>query len=615
MATTILRSTTSVRLRFLLDATGLTSSSAGLIISTICDNEATATAYTQAAGNIETISAIGTYAAPSSGKIRFAEVDATNHPGLYEIQIADARLNVTNSRTLVITCSGAGLPATGIHYEVDLEGARNVRAIEANAINAAAIASDAITDAKIANNAFTSGKFASGAFDSVWSVSARTVTGGSVDTVTSVIDAVVASTVNDKTGFSLDSNGLNGVTLPANIITASSIASNAITADKIADNALTSSKFAAGAFDAVWTVASRTLSAFGFSVTVGTNNDKTGYSLTQTFPTNFATLGINSSGHVSRVTLVDTTTTNTDMRGTDNALLASGYTAPPTPNQIMGGLVTGSQPAGSLARFVRDIKNGDLLFEGQIVSATTDKAILDAGATTVCVGQAISIGEEGDAERQTRFVTAFDPATKEITLDRPWCVVPSNGADYQVKTLRNPLVGDRTKVLTGGFNEAIADTFDVLDTLTEDSSGLRYTAKALEQAPAGGGGGGATIIVQPIVGEVPERMNGLTIRTFNGENFTAIVGGVDNLGNLIDWTQISNIEFVVDDQAGNDLATIADANITKEETFFSVTIPAAANVVPTGRNSIAYRWSVRDATSKVVILQGQVIVSRTALID
>jgi hypothetical protein len=560
MATTILRSTTSVRLRFLLDQTGLSSSSAGLIISTICDNEATATVYTQAAGNIETISAIGTYAAPSSGKIRFAEVDATNHPGLYEIQIADARLNVTNSRTLVITCSGAGLPATGIHYEVDLEGARNVRAIEANAINATAIASDAITDAKIANNAFTSGKFASGAFDSVWSVSARTVTGGSVDTVASVIDAVVASTVNDKTGFSLDSTGLNGVTLPANIITASSIASNAITADKIASNTITDAKIADNALTAA----------------------------------KFATSSLNGKG---------------------DWLLASNYTAPPTPNQIMGGLVTGSQPAGSLARFVRDIKNGDLLFEGQIVSATTDKAILDAGATTVCVGQAISIGEEGDAERQTRFVTAFDPATKEITLDRQWCVVPSNGADYQVKTLRNPLVGDRTKVLSGGFNEAIADTFDVLDTLTEDSSGLRYTAKALEQAPAGGGGGGGTIIVQPIVGSTPERTAGATIRTFNGENYPATVSGVDAQGNVIDWTTLSNLEFVIDDQEGTDLAVIADANITKQTTFFSVVIPAAANIVPTGRNSIAYRWSIRNATSKVVALQGQVIVSRTALID
>jgi hypothetical protein len=62
-------------------------------------------------------------------------------------------------------------------------------------------------------------------------------------------------------------------------------------------------------------------------VTVGTNNDKTGYSLTQAFPANFASLGINASGHISRVTLVDTTTTNTDMRGTDGAALASSWTS------------------------------------------------------------------------------------------------------------------------------------------------------------------------------------------------------------------------------------------------------------------------------------------------
>ena len=46
-----------------------------------------------------------------------------------------------------------------------------------------------------------------------------------------------------------------------------------------------------------------------------------------TFPANFAALGIDASGHVSRVTLVDTTTANTDMRGTDNAALASAWTA------------------------------------------------------------------------------------------------------------------------------------------------------------------------------------------------------------------------------------------------------------------------------------------------
>lgn len=87
--------------------TGLTSASAGLIISTIANNEATATVYAQASSNIETITTLGTYAAPTASKCRFKEVDATNHPGLYEIQIADARFAVSNARNLIVTVSGA----------------------------------------------------------------------------------------------------------------------------------------------------------------------------------------------------------------------------------------------------------------------------------------------------------------------------------------------------------------------------------------------------------------------------------------------------------------------------------------------------------------------------
>jgi len=87
--------------------TGLTHSSSGLIISTICDNEASATAYTAAGSTIETITTLGTYAAPTATKCRFKEVDSTNHPGLYEIQLADARFSVASAKTLRITISGA----------------------------------------------------------------------------------------------------------------------------------------------------------------------------------------------------------------------------------------------------------------------------------------------------------------------------------------------------------------------------------------------------------------------------------------------------------------------------------------------------------------------------
>jgi len=87
--------------------TGLDHSSSGLIISTIADVEASATAYTVAAGNVETISTLGTFAAPTSGKCRFKAVDGTNHPGLYEFQFDNGRFSVASARRLVVSVTGA----------------------------------------------------------------------------------------------------------------------------------------------------------------------------------------------------------------------------------------------------------------------------------------------------------------------------------------------------------------------------------------------------------------------------------------------------------------------------------------------------------------------------
>lgn len=100
--------------------TGLTSASSGLIISTIANNEATATTYTVAGSTIETITTLGTFAAPTATKCRFKEVDATNHPGVYEIQIADARWAVSNARSVIVSVLGA-TNAAQVDAEIQLE--------------------------------------------------------------------------------------------------------------------------------------------------------------------------------------------------------------------------------------------------------------------------------------------------------------------------------------------------------------------------------------------------------------------------------------------------------------------------------------------------------------
>lgn len=126
----IARGATGVRLRTKIrdlsanDGSGKTTlafNSTGLIISTICDNEATPTVYTAAGLTIETIAALGTYAAPTATKCRFKEVDATNHPGLYELQFANARFAVAGAKRLTISLLGvADMEQTDLQVDLDL---------------------------------------------------------------------------------------------------------------------------------------------------------------------------------------------------------------------------------------------------------------------------------------------------------------------------------------------------------------------------------------------------------------------------------------------------------------------------------------------------------------
>jgi len=86
--------------------TGLTEASSGLTISAIADSEAATVTYAQGSSNIESITTLGTYAAPTTNKCRFKAVDGTNHPGVYEIQLANARFSVSSARSLLVSVKG-----------------------------------------------------------------------------------------------------------------------------------------------------------------------------------------------------------------------------------------------------------------------------------------------------------------------------------------------------------------------------------------------------------------------------------------------------------------------------------------------------------------------------
>jgi hypothetical protein len=216
--------------------TGLTNASSGLIISTIADVESSATAYTAGGSTIETISTLGTFAAPTATKCRFKEVDATNHPGLYELQFADARFAVSNARALRVSISGAtGLLTRDLTVQLtSFDPDDAIRAGLTSLPNANAEASGGLP-----------------------TLSAAQASNG---TIQANVHRWLTGTPNSLQSGRVDSY------------------IGAITAGVIA-----AASFASGALDAVWSTATRTLTAFGFSVTIGTNSDKTGYTLTSAY--------------------------------------------------------------------------------------------------------------------------------------------------------------------------------------------------------------------------------------------------------------------------------------------------------------------------------------------
>jgi hypothetical protein len=210
--------------------------------------------------------------------------------------------------------------------------------------------------------------------------------------------------------------------------------------------------------------------------------DKTGYGLSQAFPANFATLGINGSGHVSRVTLVDTTTTNTDMRGTDGAALASAWTA---------------TRAGYM--------------DSVLLAVNSNRTVQVTGSHHVAAD-----------------IHELQPAV--ITADKfsaNWLTAAGTAADYITEL--------QTAIGTATNQTAIKVVTDRINTgLVADGAVWQFTVNMLELAPAGGGGGAgdasqATLLeVQDTVESIAASLSGVPItatgRIADGGSITLYCG-------------------------------------------------------------------------------------------
>lgn len=328
----------------------------------------------------------------------------------------------------------------------------------------------------------------------------------------------------------------------------------------------------------VWEYTTRTLSAFGFSVTVGTNNDKTGYSLSATPPTAAAIADA----------VWDETTSGHSTSGTAGAaIIAAGSAGDPWSASLPGAYSSGTagniignridaaissrsshsaadvwsvttRTLSSFGSLVSDIVSGvwgaatrTLSAFGFTVTASsvTDKTGYSLATTPPTAAQIRS--EIDSNSTQLAAIIANIAALNNVSTSQVLAQVQSALNTYDAPTkaeldsaVSTLATSSELSTVAGYIDTEITSikaVTDKLDTALEaDSTVYRFTLNALENAPSGGAGGGdATAENQTTI------INHLT--EIKGSGFTS----TDTLESIRD-----KINTITTDVSGSNLVTI-----------------------------------------------------------
>jgi hypothetical protein len=95
--------------------------------------------------------------------------------------------------------------------------------------------------------------------------------------------------------------------------------------------------------------------------------------------------------------------------------------------------------ASSAGRRLRMLDDERIITDGQVVAAAASTVTLEP-VGTLCVGQTIVVTDQDTGDKQVRFILIYDTGTNTATVDTPWCNIPTAGDEYQLTTVRDPLI-------------------------------------------------------------------------------------------------------------------------------------------------------------------------------
>ena len=418
----------------------------------------------------------------------------------------------------------------------------------------------------------------------VWSYATREITGGIADTVTSVSNGVIVTTNNDKTGYALSSTQTFDLTgnITGNLSGSVGSVTNPVTFDSAQYASIASSVWNAGtrtltssgsgltAGD-VWTYATREITGgiadtvttltnrSGFAITGGTvytvtngvtvttNNDKTGYSLssTQTFDVTGNITG-NVSGSVGSVTSAVT------FESAQYAAIASSVWNAATRTLTSGSGISASDVwtygsrtiTGGIADTVTTV-SGNVL--GSVNSVVTD-VTLSAGTQASIANSVWSfdISTGPASPSASYYINNINTEAQSAATDASTAASNTNDIGgtvwgYDPTALTSPQAGAILTDIQTDTNSIITDIGNVPNNVwASDVSGYSTPGEAgfeLTQAAAGAGltsGDVWSYATRTITGGIAD-----TVTTITDRSGFAITGGtVDTVTNPVTFDSV-----------------------------------------------------------------------------
>jgi hypothetical protein len=110
-------------------------------------------------------------------------------------------------------------------------------------------------------------------------------------------------------------------------------------------------------------------------------------------------------------------------------------------NAVWDEVLTGAthNVSASAGRRLRVLDDERIIVGGQVQGATTNTVTLEP-ITTLCIGQTVVVTDQATGNKQVRFILSFDSDTNTATVDTQWCDIPTAGDEYQLTTVRSPLI-------------------------------------------------------------------------------------------------------------------------------------------------------------------------------